>query len=340
MLLFIKALLINAKFFYLADMKNIGVFTSGGDSPGMNACIRAVVRTAVQKGVTVFGIMNGYEGMIDGNFIEMNSRSVGNIIHRGGTILKSARSKRFMTAEGRKQAFEQLKDKNIDGIVAIGGDGTFKGAQEFTREYGIPFIGLPGTIDNDLFGTDFTIGYDTAVNTAVEAIDKVRDTATSHGRLFFIEVMGRDVGYIALASGIAGGAEDIFIPETKTDLQALSDKLTKYAHKESYIIVVSEGDDAGNVREIADKFKLLHPEKDIKYLVLGHLLRGGNPTANDRILASRLGIASVNALIDGNHNVMIGWQKNSLAITPLEKAVKHHIEIDRELSEMLNILSF
>lgn len=321
-------------------MKNIALFTSGGDSPGMNACIRAVVRAAVQKGCKVFGIMQGYEGMIDGNFIELDSRSVGNIIHRGGTILKSARSKRFMTPEGRKQAFEQLSKKQIDGVIAIGGDGTFKGAQQFTQEYGIPFIGLPGTIDNDLFGTDFTIGYDTAVNTAVEAIDKVRDTATSHGRLFFIEVMGRDVGFIALASGIAGGVEDIFIPETKTDLQAVSDKLKTNAHKESYIIVVSEGDDAGDVQGIAERFKKMHPEKDIKYLVLGHLLRGGNPTSNDRLLASRLGIAAVNAILSGNHNVMIGWVKNELVYTPLNQAIKHHINVDKDLAEMLSILSY
>ena len=321
-------------------MKNIAVFTSGGDSPGMNACIRAVVRTSVQKDIKVYGILHGYEGMINGEFIDLDSRSVGNIIHRGGTILKSSRSKRFMTEEGRKEAYNQLKQRNIDGVVAIGGDGTFKGALEFSKEYNIPFIGLPGTIDNDLFGTDFTIGYDTAVNTAVDAIDKVRDTATSHGRIFFIEVMGRDVGYIALASGIAGGAEDIFIPETHTDLNAVSDKLKKCAHKESYIIVVSEGDDAGNVHEIASKFKTMHPEYDIKYLVLGHLLRGGNPSANDRILASRLGIAAVNALIDGKSNQMIGWKNNKLNFIPLEQATKHHIEIDKELNEILQLLSY
>lgn len=321
-------------------MKNIAVFTSGGDSPGMNACIRAVVRAGIQKGLTVFGIQKGYEGMIDGAFIEMDSRSVGNIIHRGGTILKSARSKRFTTPEGRKSAFEQLSRYQIDGIVAIGGDGTFKGAQEFTKEYAIPFVGLPGTIDNDLYGTDFTIGYDTAVNTAVEAIDKVRDTATSHGRLFFIEVMGRDVGYIALASGIAGGAEDIFIPETHTDLQAVSDKLKSCTHKESYIIVVSEGDDAGSVKDIAATFKVMHPEYDIKYLVLGHLLRGGNPSANDRILASRLGIEAVDALLAGNHNVMIGWKNNQFSYIPLQQAVKHHIELDPKLSEILQLLSY
>ncbi len=209
-----------------------------------------------------------------------------------------------------------------------------------TEEFGVPFVGLPGTIDNDLFGTDFTIGYDTAVQTAVEAIDKVRDTATSHGRLFFIEVMGRDVGFIALASGIAGGAEDIFIPETQTDLQVVSEKLKKSAHKESYIIVVSEGDDAGNVRDISDRFKQMHPEYDVKFLVLGHLLRGGSPTANDRILASRIGIAAVNALLNGQHNIMIGWQHNRLSVIPLQNAVKHHIEVNKELLEMLQILSY
>ena len=322
------------------SVKNIAIFTSGGDSPGMNACIRASVRTGIQKGLKVYGILHGYEGMINGEFIEMDSRSVGNIIHRGGTILKSARSKAFMTLEGRKLAYEQLKKREIDAVIAIGGDGTFKGAQIFTEEFSIPFIGLPGTIDNDLFGTDYTIGYDTAINTATDAIDKVRDTANSHNRLFFIEVMGRDVGYIALGCGIAGGAEDIFIPETQTDLQMVSDKLKNSKHKESYIIVVSEGDEAGNVHDIAAKFKVMHPEYDVKYLVLGHLLRGGNPTAFDRILSSRLGIAAVNALIEGRNNYMIGWKNNKLEFTPLPKAVKHHIEINQELKEILELLSY
>ncbi len=321
-------------------MKNIAVFTSGGDAPGMNACIRAVVRAGIMKGLNVYGVYQGYEGMIDGKFVPMNSRFVGNIIQRGGTILKSARSKRFMTAEGRKQAFEHLQHHQIDGVVAIGGDGTFKGAKEFMQEYDIPFVGLPGTIDNDLFGTDVTIGYDTAVNTAVQAIDKVRDTASSHGRLFFVEVMGRDVGFIALASGIAAGAEDIFIPEIHTDLEVVSRKLKQCTHKESYIIVVSEGDDAGNVHDISAKFRQMHPEYDIKYLVLGHLLRGGSPTAGDRILAGRLGIAAVNALIEGWHDVMVGWKNNEYSYTPLQKAVKHHIEVNKELSEILQMLSY
>lgn len=321
-------------------MQKIAVFSSGGDAPGMNAGIRAVVRTGMQKGLKVYGIMNGYEGMIDGHFVEMDSRYVGNIINRGGTILKSARSPRFLLPEGRKQAYAQLKGMGIEGLVALGGDGTFKGAVEFHHEYGIPCVGLPCTIDNDLFGTDFTIGYDTAVNTAMEAIDKVRDTASSHGRVFFIEVMGRDVGFIALGSGIAGGAEDIFIPETHTDLQLVSDKMKASANKESYIIVVAEGDDAGHVQEIAGRFKTMHPEFDIRYVVLGHLQRGGSPTANDRILASRLGIAAVNALLDNKLNVMVGWKDNQLAYTPLEKAGKHHIELNRQLLEILQLLSY
>lgn len=321
-------------------MKNIAVFTSGGDSSGMNACIRAVVRAGLQKGLKVFGIMRGYDGMIKGDFIELDSRAVGNIIHRGGTILKSARSEEFKTPEGRKQAFEHLQKYKIDAVIAIGGDGTFMGAQAMHKEYNIPFIGLPGTIDNDLFGTDVTIGYDTAINTAMEAIDKVRDTATSHGRVFFVEVMGRDAGFIALGSGIAGGAEDIFIPETHTDLQSVSEKVTNSRHKESYIIVVSEGDDAGHVQQISETFKKMHPECDVRFLVLGHLLRGGNPTARDRILASRLGIAAVNALMEGKFNVMIGWKNTKLSYTPMDKAVKHLLELDKELLEMMQLLSY
>ncbi len=321
-------------------MKNIAVFTSGGDASGMNACIRAIVRAGLQKGLKVFGIYNGYEGMIEGKIVALDSSFVEHIIHRGGTVLKSARSKRFLTVDGRKQAYDQLKAKGIEGVIAIGGDGTFKGAAEFYKEHGIPFVGLPGTIDNDLFGTDITIGYDTAINTAMEAIDKVRDTASSHGRLFFVEVMGRDVGYIALGSGIASGAEDIFIPETHTDLEQVYENLKNCPQKDSYIIVVSEGDEAGNVKDISAAFKQAHPEYDIRFLVLGHLLRGGNPTAGDRILASRLGIEAVNALISDNHNVMIGWQKGNFSYTPLEKAVKHHIDINKELLDILKTLSY
>ena len=317
----------------------IAILTSGGDAPGMNACIRAVVRAALQKDIQVFGILNGYEGMVNGDFIEMNTRSVGNIIHRGGTILKSSRSKRFTTEEGRKAAYEQLKSRNIDAVIAIGGDGTFKGAQQFTSEYAIPFIGIPGTIDNDLFGTEYTIGFDSAVQTAVELIDKVRDTANALGRLFFIEVMGRDVGTIALASGLASGAEDILIPEIKTDLNEISEKLKNSKQKESYIIVVAEGDDAGGVMEIAAQFKEMHPEYDIKTLVLGHLLRGGNPSANDRILASRLGVAAVDALLDENYNVMTGIHHNRVLYTPLNLSSKHFMTINQEWKHLMDLLS-
>lgn len=318
----------------------IAILTSGGDAPGMNACIRAVVRAALQKDIQVFGILNGYEGMVNGDFIEMNTRSVGNIIHRGGTMLKSSRSKSFTTTAGRKAAFEHLQNRNIDAVVVIGGDGTCKGALQFTNEYAIPFIGIPGTIDNDLYGTDFTIGYDTAVQTAVELIDKVRDTANSFGRVFFIEVMGRDVGSIALAAGLAAGAEDILIPELKTDIHELSLKLQNSRQKESYIVVVAEGDDAGGVLEIAAKFKQLHPDYDVKTLVLGHLLRGGSPSANDRILASRLGTAAVDALLNKNFNVMVGVEKNSICYTPLSQIRKHFVSINEEWKHLLDVLSY
>ena len=318
----------------------IAILTSGGDAPGMNACIRAVVRAALQKDIQVFGILNGYEGMVNGDFIEMNTRSVGNIIHRGGTMLKSSRSKSFTTTAGRKSAFEQLQNRNIDAVVVIGGDGTCKGALQFTNEYAIPFVGIPGTIDNDLYGTDFTIGYDTAVQTAVDLIDKVRDTANSFGRVFCIEVMGRDVGSIALAAGLAAGAEDILIPELKTDIHELSLKLQNSRQKESYIVVVAEGDDAGGVLEIAAKFKQLHPDYDVKTLVLGHLLRGGSPSANDRILASRLGTAAVDALLNKNFNVMVGVEKNSICYTPLSQIRKHFVSINEEWKHLLDVLSY
>ncbi len=323
----------------MAEIKKIAVFTSGGDSPGMNACIRAVVRAGIYNNLSVYGIIKGYEGMIDGQIIELNSSSVGNIIQRGGTILKSARSKRFRTKEGMQMAYEAIKSKQIDAVVAIGGDGTFKGALEFSNLYDIPFIGLPGTIDNDLYGTDNTIGYDTAINTAMEAIDKIRDTADAHERLFFVEVMGKDAGFIALRSGIAAGAEDILIPEIKTDLDKVSSKLEANRHKNSSIVVVAEGDDAGGVFEIANIMKKRHPEYDIRVTVLGHLQRGGSPTVKDRILASRLGIASIKALLNGKKNVMIGIINDEIAYTPFEEATKHHIEIKPELKEIIDILS-
>lgn len=321
------------------SIKNIAIFTSGGDAPGMNACIRAVVRACIQNGINVYGIENGYEGMIDGHFREMNSRSVGNIIHRGGTILRSSRSKRFATEAGRALAYEQLKKRAIDSVIALGGDGTFRGAQILSSEYNIPFVGIPCTIDNDLFGTDYTIGFDSAVATAVELIDKVRDTANAFGRLFFIEVMGRDVGTIALAAGLAAGAEDILIPEIKTDLDEVSEKLKKGKHKESYIIVVAEGDDAGGVMEISAEFKKRHPEYDIKTLVLGHLLRGGNPSANDRILASRLGVAAVDALLSGKFNVMVGVHNHQVITNPIHLAGKHFMSVNQEWKRLMDLLS-
>ncbi len=321
-------------------MKRIGILTSGGDAPGMNAAIRAVVRAALQRGLEVIGIFNGFEGLIEGSFKELNASAVGNIIQRGGTILKSSRSERFKSEEGRQIAYEQLKKNGIDAVVAIGGDGTFKGATVFNQRYGFPFIGIPATIDNDLFGTDYTIGYDTAVNTAVNLIDKLRDTADALGRLFFVEVMGRDVGTIALAAGLAAGAEDIFVPEIKTDLEEISQKLKNSRPKESYIIVVAEGDDEGGVIKIADRFQKMHPEYDIKTLVLGHLQRGGSPTANDRILASRLGVAAVDAILSGNFNVMAGMHNNKIIYTPLRLAVKHFLSINEEWKQLMYLLSY
>ena len=320
-------------------MKNIAIFTSGGDAPGMNAAIRAITRAALQEQLNVYGIYNGYQGMIDDEFIQLNKKSVGNIIHRGGTILKSARSKDFTTVEGRKIAYQNLKKYDIDAVVAIGGDGTFAGATQFTSEYNIPFVGLPGTIDNDMFGTDFTIGYKSAVQTAVECVDKIRDTANAFNRLFFIEVMGRDVGTIALATGIATGSEDIFIPETKTDLNELSQRLINGKDKESYIIIVAEGDESGGAIEVASTFKKIHPEYDIKTLVLGHLLRGGNPIADDRIMASRMGLAAVESLIQAEHNVMIGIHHDKILKTPLRLCKKHHLQINEEYKNLIYKLS-
>ncbi|MBP6048023.1 MAG: 6-phosphofructokinase [Chitinophagales bacterium] len=323
----------------MISIKSIAILTSGGDAPGMNACIRAVVRSSIQHHIQVFGVFNGFDGLIDDNIKKLNSKNVGNIIQRGGTILKSSRSKRFITIEGRAVAFNNLKKNEIDALIVIGGDGTFKGASQFSKEYNLPIIGIPGTIDNDLYGTDYTIGFDSAVQTAVELIDKVRDTANALGRLFFIEVMGRDVGSIALQAGLAAGAEDILIPEIKTDLHELSEKLKSCKHKESIIVVVAEGDDAGGVIEIAAKFQKLHPEYDIKTLVLGHLLRGGNPTANDRILASRLGVAAVETLVNGYSNVMVGIKQNKITLTNLELCKKHYLTINQEWKKLMDLFS-
>lgn len=324
------------------SIKKIGVLTSGGDAPGMNACIRAVVRAGLYYGYQVVGIMRGYQGLIEADFKNMTSANVSGIIHRGGTILKSARSEEFKTEEGMEAAYENVKAEGIGALVAIGGDGTFKGANEFSQKYGISCIGVPGTIDNDLFGTDYTIGYDTALNTVVEAIDKIRDTASSHDRLFFVEVMGRDVGFIALRSGIACGAEDILIPETKTDIKALAKKL-KYRwrrKKSSSIVIVAEGDEAGGAIKIKNEVeKLLDDKYNIRVTILGHIQRGGAPTCFDRVSASQLGVAAVEALNEGKSNVMVGLVNNKVETTPIENAVKHHAMFNKNLTHIADILA-
>lgn len=319
----------------------IAVLTSGGDSPGMNAAIRAVVRTSIFCGLDVFGIYRGYEGLIDNQIEPMTSSSVSNIIQRGGTILKTARSKRFMTYEGRLQAYNNLKDKGIDALVVIGGNGTFTGAAQFDKEFNFPVIGLPGTIDNDLYGTDATIGYDTAINTVVEAADKIRDTANSHERLFFIEVMGRDAGFIALRSGIACGAEFILVPETTTYIDNIA-RLLKHdwrRSKTSGIVIVAEGDEAGGAYAVAEKVKEKLPELDTRVTILGHIQRGGAPSAFDRVLASSMGYLAVKGLVQGQRGVMAGILDKQVTYTPFEKAIKHHKDINLELLEMSRILA-
>ncbi|MDX2301540.1 MAG: 6-phosphofructokinase [Microscillaceae bacterium] len=322
-------------------MRRIAVFTSGGDAPGMNACIRAVVRTAIYYNIDIYGIKRGYDGMIKGNIYPLNSHSVSNIIQRGGTILKSARSKEFMTFEGRKKAYQQLKNFDIDGLVAIGGNGTFTGAKIFFEEFGIPTVGCPGTIDNDLYGTDYTIGYDTAVNTALDAVDKIRDTADSHNRVFFVEVMGRDSGYIAIQSGIGGGAEIVMVPETKTSVEDVIETLQegKLKHKTSAIIIVAEGDEEGNATQIASKVREKTTSLDIKVTILGHIQRGGIPTARDRILASRTGIAAVEGLLQDKKNVMAGVVHDEVVYTPFEDTISKKKPISEDLIRMVEILS-
>lgn len=325
----------------MSQIKKIGVFTSGGDAPGMNAAVRAVVRTALFYDLEVLGIRRGYEGMINGDFLPMERKSVANIIQRGGTILKTARSMAFKTPEGRKEAYAQLKRAEVDALVAIGGDGTFTGAKIFGEEYNFPILGLPGTIDNDLYGTDFTIGYDTSINTVTDAIDKIRDTAESHDRLFIVEVMGRDCGLIALRSGIGVGAESIMIPETKTDLNALMHRLEiSRKDKSSKILIVAEGEgDTGGAFEIADKIKNKFPQYDTRVSVLGHIQRGGKPTCMDRVLASRLGVAAVEELLKGRKGEMVGLIHGQIAFTPFDHAIKHHVEINQDLLKIVEILS-
>ena len=321
-------------------MKTIAVLTSGGDSPGMNACIRAVVRTALYHKMEVWGVMRGYEGLMDDEFVKLSSKSVANIIHRGGTMLKTARSKRFHTPEGRKLAVQNLQKKGVEGLIVIGGDGTFQGALALQKDTGIQIVGCPGTIDNDLVGTDFTIGYDTAINTVIEAVDKIRDTAESHERLFFVEVMGRDAGLIALRSGIAAGAEAILIPETPTDIGGLIKRLEGgRKSKSSKIVIVSEYEGAGGAFAIAEKVKARLPYYDTRVTTLGHIQRGGNPTCMDRVNASRMGFAAVEGLKEGRKGVMVGIINKDICFTPLEKAVKHLDQLDNQLLRMIEILS-
>ncbi|MEE1883872.1 6-phosphofructokinase [Pedobacter flavus] len=323
-------------------IKNIAVLTSGGDAPGMNACIRAVVRTAIFNNIGVYGAIQGYEGLINNNLKKLDSRSVSGIIHLGGTILKTARSLEFKTDEGMQKAYNNLKANEIDALVVIGGDGTFKGAKEFSEKFGIKVIGIPGTIDNDLYGTDFTIGYDTALNTTIEAIDKIRDTADSHDRLFFIEVMGRDSGCIALRSAICTGAEAVLLPERDTTIEELVQELVagSAAKKNSRIVIVAEGNKLGSAYEVSKMVKYRVQNYDPKVTVLGHLQRGGSPSAFDRILAGRLGFSAVNELLKGSTNCMVGLSGNNIIVTQLNEALTQHtFKLENDLMEMKEILS-
>ncbi|MDA9335259.1 6-phosphofructokinase [Flavobacteriaceae bacterium] len=320
----------------------IGVMTSGGDSPGMNAAIRSVVRTCAFHKIECVGIYRGYEGMIEGDFKLLDARSVNNIINKGGTILKSARSTEFRTKEGRKKAYDQLQKEGIHALVLIGGDGTFTGGMIFNEEYDFPVIGIPGTIDNDIVGTNFTLGFDTALNTAVDAIDKIRDTASSHKRLFFVEVMGRDVGHIALNAGVGSGAEEILVPEEDLGLDRLLESLEKSRHtgKSSSIVVVAEGDKTGkNVFELRDYVEDNLEGYDVRVSVLGHMQRGGAPSCFDRVLASRMGVKAVESLLEGKKNYMVGIINNKIELYPIDKAVKGDSTIDAELLRVSDIMS-
>ncbi|HOZ45154.1 MAG TPA: 6-phosphofructokinase [Candidatus Hydrogenedentes bacterium] len=322
-------------------MKRIGVLTSGGDSPAMNAAIRAVVRTGVYHGLEVFGIERGYQGLIDGAIHPMGARTVSGIVNRGGTILRSARCKAFYEPEGRATAAKQLENYGIEGLVVIGGDGSYKGALILHEEHGIKCIGMPGTIDNDIGGTDFTIGYDTALNTAMEAIDRIRDTAASHDRIFFVEVMGRHSGYLAIMSGIAGGAEEILVPETPTSIEKLAANLVEARQKgkTSSIVVVAEGDDAGNAITVSKQVQELGDFPNVRVAVIGHLQRGGSPTAFDRILASRLGLKAVEALVDGESGKMTGISGNRVVLRPLSEAWEHRTQFDPAFLRVARVLS-
>ena len=321
-------------------MKKIAVLTSGGDAPGMNACIRSVIRACAHYNLEVFGIHRGYQGLIENEIQPMTPSSVANIIQMGGTILKTARSMDFMTPEGRKKAHQNLVNLGIEGIVCIGGNGTYTGAMIFEKEFGIPSMGCPGTIDNDLWGTDATIGYDTAINTAMEAIDKIRDTADAHNRIFFVEVMGRHSGHIALLSGIAGGAEGIFIPERGNEFNDIVELYESKARKKEFsIFVVAEGDEEGRAYDISKRFQAIYPETDCRVTVLGHVQRGGRPTANDRILASRLGAHAVKALIDGRKNEAVGVVNTDIKFTSFQEAIEHKKDIQNNLWVLNTIIT-
>jgi 6-phosphofructokinase 1 len=320
-------------------IKKIAVITSGGDSPGMNACVRAVTRTAAHHGISAIGFIRGYEGMIANDFIPLTRESVSNIIHKGGTILKTARSARFMTKEGLEAAAASLRANEVEGIVIIGGDGSFRGAMALSAIIDVKMVGCPGTIDNDLVGTDFTIGYDTAINTVIDAIDKIRDTAESHDRIFVVEVMGRDAGLIAIRTAIAGGAEALLVPELKEDMKGLLDRIRTWRKsKASRIVVVAEGDESGGAFKVADVIRNSSPEFDVRVTVLGHVQRGGNPTCMERVNASLMGYHAVLALMKGRTLEMAGIINRQIAFTPFEKAVKHHKQLNSELEELISIL--
>ncbi len=327
----------------MVNPRRIGVYTSGGDAPGMNACVRAVVRTALAHDLEVIGIRRGYAGMIDADFVEMDGRSVSNIVQMGGTILKSARSERFRMPEGRTRAAEMLREANIDALVGVGGDGTFRGAALLFDEHGVTTIGCPGTIDNDLFGTDETIGFDTALNTAIENIDRIRDTADAHDRLFLVEVMGRDAGFIALNCGIGGGAELVLVPETFTELNDIKTRILSLmtAQSRSSIVVVAEGDEHGGAQTIEEALRQdeAFQDIDLRVCILGHIQRGGAPTARDRVLASRLGAEAVEALIEGHENVMVGLVNNETKLTPLRNVWSRKKNINYELLRLTQLLS-
>jgi 6-phosphofructokinase 1 len=323
------------------EIKCIGLLTSGGDAPGMNAAIRSVTRAAIFNGIRVKAIYRGYKGLITGEIIEFQTQNVSNIIQQGGTILKTARCMEFMTVEGRKQAYDTMKKEEIDALVVIGGDGTFTGARIFAQEFNVPIVGLPGTIDNDLYGTDSTIGYDTALNTIIEAVDKIRDTASSHERLFFIEVMGRDAGFLALNSALASGAEAAIIPERETKVDQLEELIKNGFRKtkNSSIVIVAESDITGGAAGLAERMRIEHPEYDVRVTILGHIQRGGSPSAYDRILASRMGVAAIDALMDEQRSIMIGIVNDVIVHIPFTKAIKDDKPVNENLLGVLQILS-